>query len=156
MSFLYGYQGLIPVAVLTGLGADGLLHRLKPSAARVEALRLFAAGVPLVWYSLYFLALHLTHWVWWSVHLWAGAIVVTGLSGWLVSTSGPPTGASGGRRRLSGAEPKGSTALLPSWPRVPTGWPLRWRRRPRGPLPPPSSWSLGPLPRCLRRSRAPE
>jgi hypothetical protein len=85
MGFLRDQWGLLPVAVVAGLVADGLLHRLKPAVSRVGALRLFAAGVPLVWYSLYFLTLHLTHGVWWSVHVWAGAIVVSGLVGWLVS-----------------------------------------------------------------------
>jgi hypothetical protein len=71
--------------VIAGLASDGLLHQLKPSAARVGALRLFAGGVPLIWYSVYFLALHLTEGIWWSVHLWAGAIVLAGLVGWLLS-----------------------------------------------------------------------
>jgi hypothetical protein len=72
MSFLYGYQGLIPVAVFTGLGADGLLHRLKPSAARVEAL-------------------HLTHGVWWSVHLWAEASSSRdSRAGWSAPRGPPP------------------------------------------------------------------
>jgi hypothetical protein len=33
----------------------------------------------------YFLALRLTEGIWWSVHVWAGAIVLAGLVGWLVS-----------------------------------------------------------------------
>jgi hypothetical protein len=73
------------VAVLAGLAADGLLQQLEPSGSRVRALRLFAAGVPLLWASGYFLALHLTHGVWWTVHVWAGVIVIAGLVGWLVS-----------------------------------------------------------------------
>jgi hypothetical protein len=73
------------VAVLAGLAADGLLRRLKPCVSRVKALRLFAAGVPLIWSSMYFLALHLTHGIWWTVHVWAGVIGVAGLAGWLVS-----------------------------------------------------------------------
>jgi hypothetical protein len=89
--------GLIPVAVVAGLAADGLLRGLKPSASRVRALRLFAAGVPLIWYGVYFLALHLTHGVWWSVHVWAGTIAVAGLAGWLVSSLvvPPPVPAAG-------------------------------------------------------------
>jgi hypothetical protein len=86
MGLMRDQQGLIPVAVLAGLGADGLLRRLKPSMSRVSALRLFAAGVPLLWYSMYFLALHLTHGIWWTVHVWAGVIGVAGLVGWLVSS----------------------------------------------------------------------
>jgi hypothetical protein len=79
-------QGLIPVAVIAGLAADGLLRRLKPSVSRVRALRLFAAGVPLLWSSGYVLVLHLIHGIWWSVHVWAGVIVVASLVGWLVSS----------------------------------------------------------------------
>jgi hypothetical protein len=78
-------QGLIPVAVIAGLAADGLLQQLRPSVSRVRALRLFAGGVPLLWSSVYFLAPHLAHGIWWSVHVWAGGIVLTGLVGWLVS-----------------------------------------------------------------------
>jgi hypothetical protein len=85
MGVMRDQQALIPVAVLAGLAADGLLRRLKPSVSRVRALRLFAAGVPLIWSSVYFLALHLTHGIWWTVHVWAGVIGVAGLVGWLVS-----------------------------------------------------------------------
>jgi hypothetical protein len=81
MGCMQDQQRLIPVAVLAGLAADGLLRRLKPSGARARALRLFAAGAPLLWSSVYVLALHLTHGVWWSVHVWAGVIVVAGLVG---------------------------------------------------------------------------
>jgi hypothetical protein len=76
---------LIPVAAIAGLAAGGLLYQLKPSVARVRALRLFAAAVPLIWYSVYFLALRLTEGIWWSVHMWAGAIVLAGFVGWLAS-----------------------------------------------------------------------
>jgi hypothetical protein len=85
MGLMRDQQGLIPVAVLAGLAADGLLRQLKPSVSRVRALRLFAAGVPLPWSGEYVLALHLTHGIWWTVHVWAGTIVVAGLVGWLVS-----------------------------------------------------------------------
>jgi hypothetical protein len=85
MGFLRDQQSLIPVAVIAGLAADGLLHQLKPAVARVRALRLYAGGVPLIWYGVYFLVLRLTQGIWWSVHVWAGAIVLAGLVGWLVS-----------------------------------------------------------------------
>jgi hypothetical protein len=85
MGFLRDQQGLIPVAVIAGLAADGLLQQLTPSGSRVKALRLFAGGVPLIWYSVYFLVLRLTEGIWWSVHVWAGAIVLAGMVGWLVS-----------------------------------------------------------------------
>jgi hypothetical protein len=86
MGCMRDQPGLIPVAVLARLAADGLLQRLKPSVSRVRALRLFAAGVPVLWSSVYFVALHLTHGIWWTVHVWAGVIGVAGLVGWLVSS----------------------------------------------------------------------
>jgi hypothetical protein len=85
MGLMRDQQGLIPGAVIAGLAADGLLQQLKPSMSRVRALRLFAGGVPLIWYSGYFLALHLPDGIWWSVHVWAGVIVLSGLVGWLLS-----------------------------------------------------------------------
>jgi hypothetical protein len=93
MGVMRDQPGLIPVAVRAGLMADGLLRQLKPSVSRVRALRLFVAGGPLLWSSMYVLALHLTHGIWWSVHVWAGVIGVAGLVGWLVSYLGvPPPG----------------------------------------------------------------
>jgi hypothetical protein len=85
MGLMRDQPGLVPVAVIAGLAADGLLQQLKPSVSRIRALRLFAAGVPLIWYSGYFLALHLTDGIWWPVHVWAGAIALAGLVGWLLS-----------------------------------------------------------------------
>jgi hypothetical protein len=86
MGWMRDQQSLIPVALFAGLAVDGLLQQLKPCLSRVRALRRFAAGVPLIWSSVYFLALHLTHGIWWTVHAWAGVIVVVGLVGWLVSS----------------------------------------------------------------------
>jgi hypothetical protein len=86
MGVMRDQQGLIPVAVIAGLAVDELLRRLKPCVSRARALRLFAAGVPLLWSGVYVLALHLTHGVWWTMHVWAGTIGVAGLVGWLVSS----------------------------------------------------------------------
>jgi hypothetical protein len=85
MGFMRDQQILIPAAIIAGIGADGLLHQLKPSAARPVAVRLFACGVPVIFYSMYFLTLKLVEGIWWSVHLWAGAIILAGIVGWLVS-----------------------------------------------------------------------
>lgn len=85
MGFMTDEQILIPVASLAGLGADLLLRGLKPSVARPGALRLFAFAVPILLYTLYFLALMLTKGIWWSVHLWTGSIVLAGIVGLLMS-----------------------------------------------------------------------
>jgi hypothetical protein len=76
---------LVPFVVLAGLAADGLLWRLKPSVAHAGALRVFAFAVPALYYALYFLGVASTKGVWWSIHLWAGSIVLAGTVGWLLS-----------------------------------------------------------------------
>jgi hypothetical protein len=108
-AFLVGFVLLtmrrwpLPAGALTlviGLNAVamGFLHRgaypFLPVVARVVAALgaevvyawlLFATVVPLLLTTLHFGALGVTVGVWWSVHLWAGTIVLTGLVGLLVS-----------------------------------------------------------------------
>jgi hypothetical protein len=77
---------LIAVALLGGMAADLLRWRLRPTAGRPAAFRLFAFAVPMIVYALYFLALRLFGGgVWWSIHLWAGAIAMAGVVGLLMS-----------------------------------------------------------------------
>lgn len=76
---------LIAVAALGGLTADLLAARLRPSAERPSALRVFAALVPATLYTLYVLVLAIDGGVWWRVHLWMGAITLAAVTGWLVS-----------------------------------------------------------------------
>jgi hypothetical protein len=77
--------GLMLPVILAGLVADGLLYYLNPSPRRPGAFRLFAFVVPVVFYLFYFVALWFMKGLWWSVHLWAGSIVLAGLAGWLLS-----------------------------------------------------------------------
>ena len=78
------YELVIPV-LAAGIFADLMLAWLKPSIERRGRLYLFAVGVPVMLYALYFLALQVTQGIGWSVHLSLGALVLAGLSGWLVS-----------------------------------------------------------------------
>jgi Tol biopolymer transport system component len=78
------YGLVIPVPV-AGILADLLLAWLKPSVEQRGRLYLFAIGVPVLLYALYFLALQVTQGIGWGIHLWLGALVLSGLSGWLVS-----------------------------------------------------------------------
>ena len=82
----HAYPFLPVVArVIAGLGADGVYAWLQPSVQRPRAWRLFAFLVPALLTTLHFGTLGLTVGVWWSVHLWAGTIVLTGLVGLLLS-----------------------------------------------------------------------
>lgn len=89
MSVVY-YQGYPPLLHIlargfAGLLADLLLYWLKPSMVQPRALRLFAFAVPLIVTTLYFLAAQITVGIWWSIHLWMGTIVLTGVVGLLLS-----------------------------------------------------------------------
>ena len=88
MGFLHrGAYPFLPVLarVVAALGAEMAYIWLRPSVQRSGAWRLFATVVPALLTTLHFGTLGLTVGVWWSVHLWAGTIVLTGLVGLLVS-----------------------------------------------------------------------
>ena len=89
MSFLAHSAPIVEVAVfsgLLGLIVDLLNLALKPSVTRVWPLRIFAFAVPALNYTVYFAVLLLINGaIWWSVHLWTGAIVEAGFVGLLLS-----------------------------------------------------------------------
>ena len=109
---LKGHWEMLAVAALTGLSADVGYAWLKPSPARLGPLRVFAFFVPAAFAGLYLVAVTLTHGIWWPVHVWSGAILVTGLGGLLVSYLAFPPEA---RRVASDA---GSLAPPTHWPQV--------------------------------------
>jgi len=90
VTLIQGADPVILVGVLGGLAADVLLVVLRPSPARLAHLRVFAFLVPALLYTIYFAGLIRVDGVWWPVHLWAGAPVVAGLTGWLVSLAVVP------------------------------------------------------------------
>jgi hypothetical protein len=84
--FSTGTGVMIGVGLLAGLLGDILVWRLRPSPARPAAFRWFAFLMPAVLYALYYLALFVFGGgVWWSIHLWAGSIFMSGAVGLLVS-----------------------------------------------------------------------
>ena len=85
MSFMQDQYLLILPAALAGLVADLLLRWLKPAVERSGSLRLFAFTVPLVYYTLYYVALIITRGLEWSVHVWTGSIALSGVVGLLLT-----------------------------------------------------------------------
>jgi hypothetical protein len=81
MSALLDQQRLIPGVFVAGVFADLIYLAVKPAAERVGVLRLFALCVPLVYFLGYFVTLMLTGGINWSIHLWLGASVMTGIIG---------------------------------------------------------------------------
>ena len=107
---LDGGLGLLPAALVAGLLADTLYAALQGSRLRgsLVGFRLFAFGAPVVFYLLYFLTVEATIGIWWSIHLWLGAVVLAGITGWLLSyvavppLGGPPLGGPTGGALRSG------------------------------------------------------
>ncbi|MGH2537142.1 MAG: TolB family protein, partial [Candidatus Promineifilaceae bacterium] len=75
---------LVPAAVVTGLIADVLVWRLKPSE-NGRALSLIAFFVPALLLALYMLTLQIAVGIGWSIHVWTGAIFLAGLMGLLLN-----------------------------------------------------------------------
>ncbi|ETX05717.1 MAG: hypothetical protein ETSY2_21325 [Candidatus Entotheonella gemina] len=71
--------------IAAGIIADLLYVWLRPSTQRLRALRGFAFAVPVLTTATYVLAVDLTEGLWWSIHLWAGVMVLTGVVGLLCS-----------------------------------------------------------------------
>jgi hypothetical protein len=95
MGFLFdgGPYPLVPVIArsVAGIAIDLLYQRLRSSLQRLSALRAFAFAAPLIVGSLYFVAGQITAGIAWSIHLWAGSIVLMGGVGLLISyVSVPP------------------------------------------------------------------
>jgi hypothetical protein len=88
----------VPTALLGGLAADIVYRFLQPSLDQPTSVRLFAFVVPVMFYALYFIDLQIVgpvifhSGILWSVPFWAGAPVIAGITGFLLSfVMIPPT-----------------------------------------------------------------
>ncbi len=81
----------VPTALLGGLAADFVYRFLQPSLDQPASVRLFAFLVPVMFYALYFVDLAIVGpvifqgGIIWSVPFWAGAPVIAGIAGFLLS-----------------------------------------------------------------------
>jgi len=81
----------VPTALLGGLAADLVYRFLQPSLDQPASVRLFAFLVPAMFYALYFVDLAIVGpvifqgGIIWSVPFWAGAPVIAGIAGFLLS-----------------------------------------------------------------------
>ena len=76
---------VVMLGALTGLLIDGLNVGLRPRAGAPAALRVFAFATPVVTYAVYFAALTSLKGEHWSLPIWTGAIVESGVVGLLLS-----------------------------------------------------------------------
>ena len=103
-TFMFGLNGALmvvfnpdsllvsfPTALLGGLAADIMYRLIQPSTDHPASVRLFAFVVPLMFYALYFIDLQIVgptifqSGILWSVPFWAGAPVIAGIAGFLLS-----------------------------------------------------------------------
>ncbi len=81
----------VPTALLGGLAADLIYRFLQPSLDQPASVRLFAFLVPTMFYTLYFVDLAIVgpiifrSGILWSAPFWAGAPVIAGITGFLLS-----------------------------------------------------------------------
>jgi hypothetical protein len=84
MSFMNDTFFMILGMALAGLVGDVLYSLLNPSGSR-SRLYLFAFLVPASIYTLYFTAVAITSELTWTIHLWAGTIVLAGVASLLLA-----------------------------------------------------------------------
>ena len=81
----------VPTTLLGGLAADIVYRFLRPSLDQPASVRLFAFLVPTIFYTLYFVDLAIVgpiifqSGILWSAPFWAGAPVIAGITGFLLS-----------------------------------------------------------------------
>ncbi len=85
LTLLNDFYVLTLGALVAGLIADVLICRLKPSHANESGFHLFAFVVPMIFFALYFVTLQAIVGVSWNIHVWGGAIFMSGMLGLLLS-----------------------------------------------------------------------
>src|SRR5262249_23115796 len=103
-AFMFGLNGALmavfsphslvvsfPTALVGGLAADCVYRFLQPSLDQPASVRLFAFLVPALFYIAYFLSLAIAgpllffSSIPWTIPFWAGAPVIAGIAGFLLS-----------------------------------------------------------------------
>jgi hypothetical protein len=92
MSVFQDQYHLLPGIVVAAVLADGLVAWLRPSRARLAAVRIVAVVIPLLLVGGYLAMVMLQEQLLWSVHLWVGSLVLASLAGWAMSHAMLPTG----------------------------------------------------------------
>jgi hypothetical protein len=85
MAFMTDAYRLVPGTAIAGFLIDVLYRAFKPSQDHPKGLHLWSFLTPALFYASVFLAIWLRDGIWWSVHLWTGAIVMPGLIGLMLS-----------------------------------------------------------------------
>jgi len=80
------YYYFIITAAVAGLAIDFLyLFLIKQPRRKMSHIHLFCFLAPVAFFSVYILTILLTDKIIWSVHMWTGSIVISGIVGYLMS-----------------------------------------------------------------------
>jgi hypothetical protein len=85
MTTLRDQYRFIPGFIIAGILIDLCYMTLKPKVSNPRGVRIFATIAPILLYTAYTLTIFFTTGTWWSIHLWGGAIVIAGITGFLLS-----------------------------------------------------------------------
>ena len=80
-----GYWYLLFAPLAAGIVGDVLLRTLKPTRAKLLAMRVFAFAVPFTLCLVYFLLLITQVGIWWEIHKWLGICFFAAASGIFLS-----------------------------------------------------------------------
>lgn len=72
-------------AIVAGIVADVWLLKMQPVEQNIRSLRAFSFVIPFMLFCIYSAITLGQHGTWWSVHMWAGAPVLAGIAGVLLS-----------------------------------------------------------------------
>lgn len=92
VALLIADSRFLPVLVLTGVVADALQSIFQPSPANLKSYRAFSAVVPISFSAMLFGITGVTWGLEWEIHVWTGAILLSGLVGLLCSYLAIPYG----------------------------------------------------------------
>lgn len=84
ISFMKDHYIFIIPSLLTGIIIDFLLLFIFPRI-KSWSLHIFSFFLPITLFTFYFVTLYLSLGVWWSTNVWAGGIVLAGVTGLLLS-----------------------------------------------------------------------
>jgi hypothetical protein len=85
MAFLADRWLVIPIALAAAGAGEALVAAVRRDLARPVVLRAATLAILIVLWAIYDAVLAHQYGITWSVHLWAGTIVLGGLVGWLVA-----------------------------------------------------------------------
>lgn len=85
MGLLVDGLTFLPVLLVAGIATDGVYLWHRTTGTESQTFRLFAFVVPVVIYSLYFITISLTSNLVWPTPVWVGTVVLTGVTGFIVS-----------------------------------------------------------------------